>query len=210
MIVPLVEGDGDAAAVPVLLRRIIQAYYPDALGIQVGRPLVAHGRTRLLGEYGKFLGYARAKGGQCRGVLVLLDADEDCPKDLACELAGRALACNLPYPLAVVVARCEYEAWLLASASEMKDRLPRADRVKVPADLEGVRNPKSLLTEMMGPGRAHKETIDQARLSAKLNLSLAEENCRSFRRLLSAMGFLLQAVRDRSTGVTPISPSSER
>lgn len=210
MIIPLVEGPGDEGAVPVLLRRIIQAHYPDSMGVAIGHPMVAGGNTGLITHYERFLEYKRAGTSGCGGVLVLLDADEDCPKDLACELAGRALACNLPYPLAVVVARCEYEAWLLASASEMEDRLPRADRVKVPADLEGVRNPKSLLTEMMGPGRAYKETIDQARLSAKLNLSLAEENCRSFRRLLSAMGFLLQAVRDGSTGVTPISPSSER
>ena len=61
-----------------------------------------------------FLAYARNTPG-CTAILVLLDADKDCPRELGIELARRACAAAIGLPVAVVCAKREYENWFLAT-----------------------------------------------------------------------------------------------
>lgn len=69
------EGDGEQAALPLLLRRIGTS---QPLGFDVGATYNAHGRGNLTvsGGVERFYRYAASSHD---AVLIVLDADEDCP-----------------------------------------------------------------------------------------------------------------------------------
>ena len=86
LIVPIVEGPGDEVAAPVLLRRILH----ERIGrydLDVLKPLTAKGRGALIKRLEDLLGLAAATDG-CSGILVLLDADRDCPTELGMDWHG--------------------------------------------------------------------------------------------------------------------------
>src|SRR5688500_10572677 len=84
----IVEGKADLNAVPVLLRKHLQerGEYRDVLG----KTIAIHGvgnATKANGIEG-FVSFAANRPG-CMGVLVVLDADDSCVKELSSELMGR-------------------------------------------------------------------------------------------------------------------------
>jgi hypothetical protein len=78
----------------------------------------------------------------------------------------------------VVVAVREFEAWFLAGLGA--------------ANSETVRDAKGEFAAM--EGISYRETIHQARYAARLDLDVAYTTSRSFRRLVSAVGALVQVV----------------
>jgi hypothetical protein len=58
----------------------------------------------------------------CAGILVLFDADDDCPRELAPTLECWAREAAGGRPCAVVMAKREYEAWFLASIEGLRGR----------------------------------------------------------------------------------------
>ncbi len=216
MIVPIVEGDGEVEAVPVLLRRLLQER--QAWDVRVARPRNAGGITKLARDerqVERFLRYAATVPG-ASAILVLVDADSDCPMERALIFATCAEALHLPVPVAVVVAKCEYEAWFLASVEVLAGRRLQtkvghartgiAAGTAFEADPEGVRNAKGLLSRMMPANCAYKETLDQAPLTEAMDLELVRGRCRSFRRVDSAVAFLVEQIR---AGGRAVSPSAE-
>jgi hypothetical protein len=122
VIATVVEGHGEVEAVPVLLRRIAADVAPD-LYINVPRPYRV-GRHALVRPGGledvvRTQGDRVASGG---GVLVLIDADDDCPAELAPQLLDRALAARRDRRIALVLVNREYEA---ASDVDSRTRLRR-------------------------------------------------------------------------------------
>ncbi len=151
-IVPIVEGHGDVDALPLLIR----GYFPT---IRVLNPLRVS-RNRFVNssdEQGRFLELARKSLGEFGSVLVLLDADSDCPAKLAPELK-RNLESRSSLGCHVVLAKCEFETWFLAAA----DCLGLG---AAPADLEEIRGAKEEVKRRLG---RYSETIDQAKLTGKL------------------------------------------
>ena len=121
-IVPIVEGPGDVSALPHLLVRILQQIHcrPDIM--------VAHGKTRVVNAQNrsnlgkkleKFLGHAQNKP-DCSAILVLVDADDDCPVTEAQSLSQRCQAIGVGVPVQVVYAHREFESWFLASLETIK------------------------------------------------------------------------------------------
>jgi hypothetical protein len=53
------------------------------------------------------------------GVLVLIDADDDCPAHLGPALLARAREARSDVPVSVVLANREFEAWFLAAAPSL-------------------------------------------------------------------------------------------
>ena len=189
VIVPIVEGPGDEVAAPVLLRRVLG----ERLGrydLEVKRPKKAKGRGRLVKRLESFLEYAR-RTPRCAAILVLLDADKDCPKELGARLACRALTTGVGIPIAVVCAKPEYENWFLASDEGF------------PGDVEGFRGAKEWLSHKMPSGLAYKETKDQAALSSAIDIEAAFQGSRSFRRLCSALEELVACIDTNKMSVTP-------
>lgn len=76
----------------------------------------------------------------CVAILVLVDMDDDCPKEKGPELAERVRNMDdLPFSVVVVCAKCEYEAWFLASLEAIHPRHT------YPEDPEGKRDAKGWL-----------------------------------------------------------------
>ncbi|MBN1420967.1 MAG: hypothetical protein JXP34_19505 [Planctomycetes bacterium] len=86
-IVPVVEGKAEEESVPILLRRIIRVH--DRLSI--ARPWRVH-RNRIVrdGELENVLQAVYRLRGDCGAILILLDADDDCPAALGPQLQARA------------------------------------------------------------------------------------------------------------------------
>src|SRR5258706_12428867 len=113
IIQPVVEGQGDVDAVPLLLRRLRDE--AQAWGLEVAKP---HRKPRGKLVKKDFLQSAVQLAGltpDCAGILILFDADDDCPKNLAAVLEEWAQEVAGGKPCVVVVANREYEAWFLAS-----------------------------------------------------------------------------------------------
>ena len=127
-IATIVEGDGDVKAVPGLLRRILGERLL-RYDIQATKSKPAHGKPNLLKKFEQFLQYAVIDN--CDAILVILDADEECPVSEARTLANRATALNLTVPVAIVYAKNEYETWFIASLSECTGKAIRA-RLGIP------------------------------------------------------------------------------
>ena len=181
-IVSIVEGDGEDAALPVLLRRLGEWLTPDEY-INVARPIRV-GRNQFLNRadiFSKQLQLAALKCTQPGWILILLDADDDCPAELARDILQRSMRIIPNQRVSVVLAKREYEAWFLASALSLNGkRNLRIDAA--PANAESVRGAKEWLSERILNGR-YREVTDQPALSAVMDLQQARENSRSFRKL---------------------------
>ena len=150
----------------------------------------ANGRQNLERNLEKFLGHAQNKP-ECDAILVLLDADDDCPIDLAQGLLERGKQLGLTSPVQIVCANRSYESWFLASLDTIKGRGNIPDTAILSQAAEDVSNPKQWLTDQMPTGQAYKETIHQASLSQSIDIGMARHNSRSFRRLCHALEQLL-------------------
>ena len=115
-IVTVVEGHGEVEAVPILIRRIAEIVAPGIV-IDLPRPIRVK-RQRLLkaGELERAIELAARQAGADGGILILLDADRDCPAELGPIILTRATAARGDRAIRVVLAKVEYEAWFLAAA----------------------------------------------------------------------------------------------
>lgn len=200
-IVPIVEGDGEVLALPSLLYGILsqrQERYDVLIAQGRNRVVNARGRSKLLKDFEKFLGHAQNKP-DCDAVLVILDADEDCPVSLANELIERCANAGINCPVQIVCAHHEYESWFLASWDTIKVEAGLPDTVGPLEPVDDVTNPKGWIKELMPKDQSYKETSHQAPYTRAINLDLAHQNSRSFQRLCHALEQLVGAIDEAST-----------
>lgn len=198
------EGDGDGAGLRQLL---VRTEVITASGITIGRVITANGRSNLTKSDGieRFFRYA---AGSHDAVLIVVDADKDCPVELARDLADRVRVLAPAVPTAVVAAKSAFEAWLLADLESIAGQLIQG-RVLIPAsarrpeDPDEVRNAKSALSALTAKGTTYKETTDQPALASMIDIELVRERSRSFRRLLGAVSGIADAVEAGRPRVTP-------
>lgn len=90
-IIPIVEGHGDVQAVPLLVRRIAQEL--GVFELVVGRPIRTP-RCKIVrpGELERAVDLALRKGGRDCKILILLDAETDCPAELVPQFLTRVQA----------------------------------------------------------------------------------------------------------------------
>ncbi len=161
-IVPIVEGHSEIGSVPVLLRD------------RVVRP----------GELEKALTFACRSRPDVAAVLVILDADDDCPAELGSKLAQRCQEAT-PLPALVVLASRELEGWLLGAKESLRGvRGIRADSV-APQNPEGIRGAKERLSKNMAGNRRYLEVDDQPALVERMDFALAQDRCPSFARFVT-------------------------
>ena len=206
VIVPIVEGDGEVKAVPLLLRRVLGERH-GRYDIAIQRPINAKGKPNLLRNFERFLGLAR-KFEECDAVLVLLDGDKDCPRELTTGLAQSAAGLNMSVPVAVVCAHREYEAWFVASLdSETGDNiratLGLSESEVHEGDVELVTSPKGWIQVRMPQSSSYKETQHQPALTEYIDIEHTQRRSRSFRRLCHAVEELLCAIESGTPIVTP-------
>jgi hypothetical protein len=198
-VVPIVEGNGEVDAVPLLLRKLLGEMH--RWDVQPARPLNAHGRGNLekLGGLEKFIRLA-LKESDC--------AEGDCAKELAKECAECVRAVGVTVPMVIVCAKCEYEAWFLASpetiaGKDLKGRPGLPAGIRFAGDTESIQAVKGWLTRHLPKGRAYKETLDQAPMTDLLDTELTKQRSRSFRRLWHAVEQMMEAFDKGEVVVTP-------
>lgn len=191
-IVAIVEGHGEVEAVPILLRRIAALEFPD-LELEVPKP-VRTKRQRLLkeGELERTIELAARLGGPEGRILVLLDADDDCPRDLGPCILERATLVRSDRRIGVVLATTEYEAWFLAAASSLAGHRGLAVDLAGPREPEKVQDAKSWLSLRMPRGSPYVETLHQPSLTAVFDLEAARQRSPSFDKLWREVVTLLR------------------
>ncbi len=186
-LVCIVEGKGEVAAIPSLCARILQHlgaehWIVDQAPIRQprgklvdesvrspGRPCNAEGVRRAV---------AMARARPADAVLVLCDADDDCPAIWGPDTVKHLVA---PTRGAAVMAQREYEAWLLLSYTEQQRK---AARVRNP---ELIRDAKGELRKLI-PG--YLPTVHQLAATRSLDVSRVRASSDSFDKLVRAIGNL--------------------
>lgn len=188
----IVEGHGDVEAVPIVLRRIVRELNP-ALTLIIPPPPIRVPRDTLLkdGEIERVVQLAALKNNGPGAVLILVDADEDCPATLGPELLARAKAARSDVPIAVVLAKWEFEAWFLAAALSLRGVQDLNETLEPPADPESVQGAKEWLRRQMPANRTYSETVDQPVLARHFDLTAARQAL-SFDKLYRDIDRLLQ------------------
>ncbi len=183
----IVEGDGEVLALPILLRRIARWKTPEC-AVQILTPIRVP-RMSLINksaDFNRHLQLAAGKCGESGWILVLLDADDDCPKTLGEELRVRARKIVPHRQVAVVLANREYEAWFIAAAASLDGhRSLRISSKDAEADAEQPRNAKGWLALRKPDRSGYHPVTDQPALSARMDLQMAFDRSRSFRKLCS-------------------------
>jgi hypothetical protein len=185
-VVSIVEGHGEVAALPVLLRRLGPWRTPHSYAEVLTPIRVA--KDRFLNrpdEFSRHLQLAASKCGTDGWVLILLDADDDCPAMKGAELLARAKAVVFHCAIAVVLVNREYEAWFIASAASLNGcRGFVCSPEDAAVEPEQPRDAKGWMAQRMS-SRMYRETSDQAAFSESFDMDLAYERSRSFRKLCS-------------------------
>ena len=179
----IVEGDGEVAALPVLLRRLGALLTPDRW-VDVLPPIRVR-RDRFLNrpdEFRRQLLLASGKCGASGWILVLLDADDDCPAVLGARILedGRQVVAH--QRMSVVLANREYESWFIAAANSLSGHRGFTHDGRDEPDPDRPRDAKGWIKRRMA-GRSYREITDQPAMSAKFDLETALDRSRSFRKL---------------------------
>lgn len=181
----VVEGHGEVASVPVLLRRLASLGgvrdFQILTPIRYGRDAIVHGQA-----LGQAVELARSRNAD--RLLVLFDADDDCPVEVAGAVADRLAEVAPDIESCVVVAQREYEAWFLGAIQSLRGRRDIAINAAPYLNPEGRRGAKEEITQRMVGSRAYAPRSDQPALTALFTMEDAYQTCRSFRRMISAFG----------------------
>ncbi|RKU17511.1 hypothetical protein C6500_15275 [Candidatus Poribacteria bacterium] len=171
----IVEGHGDVVAVPLLIRRIAAELHPD-LVIETPRPIrVQRNQIVQADKFERRVELAAQRIGGQGSIFIILDADDSCPAQLGPELLNRASQVRSDLPIAVVLAKYEFEAWFLASAESLRGQRGLRDNIQPPNDPETIRGAKEWLTHRMEGSRTYSETHDQPALAALFDIDKARQ-----------------------------------
>jgi hypothetical protein len=178
VIVPIVEGQSEERAMGVLMRRIL--HEGGIFEVPVGRPFrVKRQRVVRPGELEKSVIQAERSREGASVIFVVLDADDDCPAELAPELLRR-VENQTQLQARVVLAKVEIEAWVLAGIESLRGIRGIRDDAEAPHNPEGIRDCKGALTSLMDGTRGYVATDDLPALVDGFDVALANSRCPSF------------------------------
>lgn len=213
-VAPVVEGHGDERSIRILLQRIWTELLAGEY-IEVLTPIRQH-RSKLVRrgqvqeyELGKSINLAARRLSASPSstdpamILLLLDADEDA----ACRLAPELLRCASNHArgltVACVLANPEYETWFVAAIESLQEQLELPEQA--PDAPEAARLGKGRIDRHFrrtlgehqpphpaGRGRHYRETSDQPKLTARMDLSLCRSRSPSFDKLCRELDRYLQ------------------
>jgi hypothetical protein len=177
----IVEGHGEEKAAPLLIRRIATEIFemniwtlPRALRLPKGtiqnRP----------GELERHLNIAAFEAGENGAILILIDADDDCPAELGPKLLETARKLRSDRRIAVVLANREYEGWFLAASESLE--MPPCENP------EAIRDAKGWIRRAVG---RYSPTVDQAGLTTNFDIRAARERSDSLDKLCREVARLL-------------------
>lgn len=190
-IASIVEGHGEVEALPLLLRRIAGQVAAERV-VNASRPFRVRRQNFLKpDEIERSVEFVANRSGVDGRILILLDANSDCPKTLAAEIIERARKARGDRAIQVVLAKVEYEAWFLAAAESLADHRGIKPDVVSPSNPEAVQDAKGWISKWMEPGRSYSPSTDQPALTAVFDMDVARKRAPSFDKLYRAVKSLL-------------------
>lgn len=196
-VAPIVEGSTEEGCIKILLTRIWKELFSATERMELAiLPPHPGNRTSLIKEGHPELEKVIARSVQgIRGrirtkedrgfVLLLLDAEEDCPKKLASELLERAKAIRSDADIACVLAKRELENWFKAAARSL------IGIHGLPADLDAVSDPEigsgdtwlSRQMQKTDRKRRYEKPADAVEFAQNMDLRMCRTNSPSFDKL---------------------------
>jgi hypothetical protein len=189
----IVEGHGETQAVPVLIRRIAEELDP-ALIVNIPPPIRVS-KMALLNKAGELEQRIALAARMGVGILILIDADNDCPRHLAPHLLERARKARGDRHIGVVLAKCEFEAWFLAAAASIGGKRGLPPNLPVISEPEGIQGAKEHLVELSGGN--YSPVVDQPALAAVFVLRLSRKNAPSFDKCYREVARLINLLRGK-------------
>jgi hypothetical protein len=174
---PIVEGHGELSAVPILLRRLAA----ELLGLYDLHCLapfrLSRGKLIKENELRRAIAFGHLKMRDLDAphlILVIMDADDDCPVGIVRALHAQHQALFAAARTAIVLAVKEYEAWFLAANMNETDHQNLRTITPNHPNPEEIANPKAVFErDFLKPGFAYSETIDQPRFTACMDIQTA-------------------------------------
>lgn len=177
-IASIVEGHGEVKAMRPLIEATLAQTRP-GLVVEVLQPFrVKRQKVVQSGEIERHVEFLSGRVGESGGILIVLDADDDCAATVGPQLLQRARAARPDRRVSVVFAVQEYEAWFLASMESLRGHRGIPENAIGPDHPDEVRSPKGKIDELTGG--IYQETIDQPALSARISTSAARAKSPSF------------------------------
>ncbi len=178
-IATVVEGYGEVPSLPKLLYRL--AAHHSIHNLRTPKPW-REPRDRLIkiGGIEQVVSTVAAHVNSAGGVLVVIDADDDCPAQLGPALLQRAQNARPDIPVKVVLAKREFEAWFLTAAPSLAGVHGLAPDLPIPSDPESIRGAKEWLADHRLESRTYKPTIDQKLLVSAFDIDMSRKNSDSF------------------------------
>lgn len=188
----LVEGYGDVDAAHNLLTRLGNEF---GIATPWARPLrwpniINWNPTRQgYGGLHKGLEFIRGKK-DAAGLLILRDAEDECPKESAPGIAAQIQAQGLPFKTAVALLKPEYEVLFLPCMHRMQG-IGFPPEVKWNDDWEAHRDVKGWLGRQLPEGKIYKPAVNQKKMTQRIDLDeLAAANVPCFGSLTRVIRFL--------------------
>ncbi len=182
-ILPIVEGQSEVESVPILLHRI--CVQMQAFNIQIARPYrVKRNKVVKAGELERAIEQGIRDRSNIGAILLLLDAEDDCPVELAPKLLERC-GKTTHLPVAVVFANMELEGWFLGGKESLRGVRGIKPDADAPANPESIRGAKERLSKNMEHGRRYLEVDDQPAFALQLDFELTRSRCPSFQKFLT-------------------------
>lgn len=185
VIASVVEGFGEVAALPLLVRRIALEVY-DVASVEISKPHRIPRNQMISPVLQRAVETQSARIVSNGGVLILADSDDDEPSTLVAALRKASGSAAVKIALAVR----EYEAWFLASMESLRSHRSVQSWATFEGDPEKPRDAKGELNSRMV--EKYRETIHQPAFSAMLDIS-ASRRCPSFCAFVDTVGDLLSA-----------------
>ena len=124
-------------------------------------------------------------------VVILIDADDDCPAELGPSLLSRSKEVLGVIPVSVVCAKFEFESWFLGSQKSLRGVRGLKAHVEDVVYAESVRNAKGFLSRNMIDHRTYLPVDDQPALASEFDIEVARRNCPSLDKFIRDIGMLV-------------------
>lgn len=192
----ILEGRGDQSAVSYLIREV-SAYSCFPTSNPIRKQSVA--RLSKPDELERIVGYALSRE-DGDSVLILLDTDEFCAKEVVEDWVPRIQAMSPVKKVGIALFVREFEALFLCCLDLIAEAFPEygwdLNNWSVEDDHEAPRGAKEKLARHMAKNKGYKETIDQPRFVSALDFNRLEENTRAFRHFSNLLSWLKRANGD--------------
>ncbi|OFZ81997.1 MAG: hypothetical protein A2583_01275 [Bdellovibrionales bacterium RIFOXYD1_FULL_53_11] len=190
----IVEGHGEVSALPVLIRRMINERNL-SFDFEIPTPFrLPRGRFTKKEDFRRAVDFSSRKIAGSGAIIVLLDADDDCPVDLKNMLFGFIAEMNKNISVKIIIAKREFETWFVAAARSLAGKRGLSDVLDPPSQSEDIRDAKGWLGRKMIQGCTYSETVDQPAFAGVFDMAEARRNSKSFNKFFQDICSLLPEV----------------